>query len=173
MPHPLTAIRGIGPAAAALLVEAGFATIADIAGADLADLSSVRGFGITRAAAIRDDAARLVSEAASPVEAASEDVEHPEPATSGSPRSEGSADVEAGAAQEAAEKDSGKAEKKPAKKKDKKKRAPKKPAEKKGEKEKRSSKKKDKKSSKKKDSKKKHSKKKAATKKDEKKAKKK
>ncbi|MEO1087296.1 MAG: helix-hairpin-helix domain-containing protein, partial [Acidobacteriota bacterium] len=85
MAHELTTIRGIGPAAAAQLESAGFAAVADVANAELADLSAIRGFGIIRAAAIRDDAARLTAEAAAPSEAEPEALPEAPPVTETTP----------------------------------------------------------------------------------------
>lgn len=57
---PLTYIAGIGPAAAAVLVESGFPDVEAVAKSDLESLCAVRGFGSVRAASVLAAAQSLV-----------------------------------------------------------------------------------------------------------------
>lgn len=59
MARPLTDITGIGPAAAALLQAAGFASAEDVAQSTPDALSTVRGFGPARSATIIKSATAL------------------------------------------------------------------------------------------------------------------
>ena len=69
--HALTTVRGIGPATATLLADAGFGSIEALAAADAAAVAAVRGFGPSRAHAVIADALRLAGITAEP-----EPVEH-------------------------------------------------------------------------------------------------
>ena len=68
MPHPLTDVSGIGPAAAALLTAAGIKTAEDLADASVAEISAVKTFGPARAALVKEAASTLIKAAAKPAE---------------------------------------------------------------------------------------------------------
>lgn len=56
----LTLIKGVGPSTGKHLTQAGFTTVADIAGAELVKLAGVHGIGALRAAVLRDAARAAV-----------------------------------------------------------------------------------------------------------------
>ena len=74
MSDTLEHLSGIGPATAAALREAGYDDVASIAAAKLEDLVAVKGFGETRAAAVRSEAQQQIAPDAPP------EAEEPKPA---------------------------------------------------------------------------------------------
>ena len=60
MNNSLLDIRGVGPATARLLAEAGFTSVASIADAEPGALAMVRGIGPVRAVSLRTEAQRLL-----------------------------------------------------------------------------------------------------------------
>ena len=61
MNNSLLDIRGVGPATARLLAEAGFTSVASIADAEPRVLAMVRGIGSVRAVSLRTEAQRLLA----------------------------------------------------------------------------------------------------------------
>jgi len=77
MSTPISQVRGIGPATAAILAENGIATAEDLAGKSIGEVASIKTFSETRATRVIEDAKALLAGEPLPTAVQDEPAEKP------------------------------------------------------------------------------------------------